>query len=363
MRTQYFIYLFLVGLLISCFLCFPEVAAPNIGINISRNSSKHQSFDLLGSTEARSRTDLRITHPNGGEILSGNATIRWVLPNEYIDFSVQYCVYYSPDSGAHWIQIAFYITSPSFIWNTPLYETYGTNFLIKVVATCKNWSDKEDISDSPFIIDNREGDNSSKKEDGINLFENPLVQLLGTVLIFVSVVGGGFSYIVYRDKSKQESVMELLQSNKIEFLTAIRHKVIIGLDNINADFIAESQKIPRFDAEPIPVSIVEYFPSDIREDLQHNIKGRTVLTLIEIAYLDPSETNPAKLARSLNIPPSTLSKEIKKLIDLQYVKTYVSAQVLQDARYRNFTITPKGFTFLSLLDNSLRIAIDRLKRK
>ena len=94
--------------------------------------------------------------------------------------------------------------------------------------------------------------------------------------------------------------------------------------------------------------MVEYFPSEIQYELRSEIKGRTVLTLIEIAYQDPSDTNPAKLAKSLNIPLSTLSKEIKKLKRLHYVDTHISNQVVKDARYRNFKITLKGFKFLSI---------------
>ncbi|MFX1252152.1 MAG: hypothetical protein ACFFCZ_11150 [Promethearchaeota archaeon] len=328
------------------------------------------SFRMLNSAKAQENTGLQIFYPNGGEILSGNVTLLWALASEYFGGSVQYCVYYSPDNGIHWIQLAFYIPITSFKWDTTLYETYGTDFLVKVVATSKEWEDKEDISDNTFIIDNTGktnlnsgGINGNNNGPYTNLFENLPTQLFGFFLSVFVILGAVFSYFLYQTKFKQGSVVDLLQSNKYEFLQTIRHKVIIGLDNIQAEFITESHTIPSLDAAPVPTSIVEYFPSTIRDELQQDIKGRTVLTLIEIAYLDPSETNPAKLAKSLNIPPSTLSKEIKKLVDLEYVETYISAQVLQDARFRNFKITPKGFTFLSILDNALKITIGRLKGK
>ncbi|MHA1947938.1 MAG: hypothetical protein ACW97W_17720, partial [Candidatus Hodarchaeales archaeon] len=81
----------------------------------------------------------------------------------------------------------------------------------------------------------------------------------------------------------------------------------------------------------------------------------------EIAYQNPSDTNPAKIAKSLNIPPSTLSKEIKKLKELDYLQTHISTQVVQDARYRNFQITSKGFHFLSLLNTALKVTLNRVK--
>ena len=111
---------------------------------------------MVNSAKAQQNNGLQIFYPNGGETLSGNATLLWILASEYLGDSVQYSVYYSPDNGVHWIQLAFYITSASFRWDTTLYETYGTDFLVKVVATSKDWEDKEDISDNPFNIDNRE---------------------------------------------------------------------------------------------------------------------------------------------------------------------------------------------------------------
>ena len=92
-------------------------------------------------------------------------------------------------------------------------------------------------------------------------------------------------------------------------------------------------------------------------------KWRTILILIEIAYQDLSETNPKKLAKSLNIQASTLSKEIMKLKDLHYIESFVSAQVLHDGRYRNYIITQKGFHLLYTLKETLKLTITRLKEK
>ena len=111
------------------------------------------------------------------------------------------------------------------------------------------------------------------------------------------------------------------------------------------------------------LSVIDYFPTDIQNNLRSEIKGRTVLTLIEIAYQDPQETNPSKIANSLNIPLSTISKEIKKLIELNFIHSYVSTQVLHDGRYRNFSISPKGINFLRMLNEVLKYTINRIKDK
>ena len=182
------------------------------------------------------------------------------------------------------------------------------------------------------------------------------------VTSFLVVSSIGIGYYFYNNRLRQVSFTGLFQIDKTTFLKEISHKIIIGLDNIKTSFIDESLDIPPLDTVIAPASIIEYFPSDFQYELRSEIKGRTVLTLIEIAYQDPSDTNPAKIAESLNIPLSTLSKEIKKLKSLNYIQTHVSTQVVQDARYRNFRITFKGFHFLSVLNTALKVTISRVKR-
>ena len=97
----------------------------------------------------------------------------------------------------------------------------------------------------------------------------------------------------------------------------------------------------------------------IRKDLIAGLKGRMVLTLIEIAHNYPYEINHAILCKKLNIPPSTLSNQIKKLIELDYLESSLSIITLRDARYRNYSITMKGISFLRLLRETLDLSIQR----
>ncbi|MFX1513949.1 MAG: hypothetical protein ACFFCQ_15300 [Promethearchaeota archaeon] len=336
---------------------------------------------------------LQIVFPNGGETLNGTVTVNWTLASQYLDDDPWYEVKYSPNGGSNWLPLEPFTLNTSFIWDTSLHPD-GGNYLIQVIAGSKSWTDKVDVSDAFFTIKNQveelpistnttepTGEESStsisttqptSEESTSNtspigntdrIFDDPiflLSTLFGSLLL---ISGFGFGYFRLNPRFRgQETFVALMQSSKTEFLKNIRHKVIIGLDNIKTDFIADSKDIPQLEAVT-QASMVEYFPSSIRNDLRSEMKGRTVLTLIEIAYQDPKETNPTKLAQSLKIPTSTLSKEIKKLVDLQYVEAFVSTQILQDARYRNFAITSKGFMFLSTLNEALQITIDRLKEK
>ncbi len=320
--------------------------------------------------------DLEITYPNGGEILNGTITIQWTLASPLTIDIHWFQVSYSPNGGNTWFLLVSYTNNTTYIWDTSLHPD-GNNYLIQVIAESKVWGERTDVSDGFFTIDNHAAVSSTTTSSIQTTTSNPISssgntdnkpnypinQLFVLFGSFIVISGIGSGYFVYNTRlRRQETFAGFFQSSKVESLKEIRHKVIIGLDNIKTEFITESPEIPRL-GEVSQASMVEYFPTDIRSDLRSKMRGKTVLTLIEIAYQNPSETNPVKLSESLDIPPATLSREIKKLIDLQYVKAHISTQVLHDARYRNFTITPKGFKFLSILNDALLITIDRLKEK
>lgn len=164
----------------------------------------------------------------------------------------------------------------------------------------------------------------------------------------------------YRSKYSESQTSEIFYSTDIDFLQGIRNKVVVGLDNIQLD-MQENYAVKALPSISTSSTMLDHFPVDMRNEISSKIRGKTIFTLIEIAYQEPTRTNPSSISRSLNIPPSSLSREIKKLVSLNYLETHVSEIVLQDARLRNFKITPKGFYFLSRLNNALKITIDRLK--
>ncbi len=81
---------------------------------------------------------LEITYPNGGEVLSGNVTIRWTLEPEFVSNVSSYNIYYSPNGGQDWIQLGFSYPGTSYNWNTDLFED-GSDYLLKIVAFSKVW--------------------------------------------------------------------------------------------------------------------------------------------------------------------------------------------------------------------------------
>ncbi|MFX0183655.1 MAG: right-handed parallel beta-helix repeat-containing protein [Candidatus Hodarchaeota archaeon] len=194
------------------------------------------------------------------------------------------------------------------------------------------------------------------------------------ILIILTVFGGstGLGYFVYKTRLNQQDVetefeteeplVDFDLSEQIEHLKPLYHKLVVGIENLQTSTLPQPVTVPLLEP-PEPITLVEYFPSDIKNDLRSGMRWRTIFTLIEIAYQDPSETNPVKLAQSLDIPAPTLSKEIKKLKELHYIESFVSAQVLRDGRYRSYTITQKGFRLLYILKETLKLTITRLKEK
>ena len=204
---------------------------------------------------------------------------------------------------------------------------------------------------------------SSKSETSLA----PLAEFLTVIFILglLSVIIALNAFLIsrfYRIKYFNNYSSEIFHSNEVDFLQTVRNKVVVGLDNVKADLPIDypEKALPKISNSS---TMLDYFPSGMRNEINAKIKGKTIFTLIEIAYQDPNETNPSSISRSLNIPPSSISREIKRLISLNYLETHVSDIVLHDARFRNFKITPKGFYFLSQLNYALKMTIDRLKSR
>lgn len=192
----------------------------------------------------------------------------------------------------------------------------------------------------------------------ISLFEFFIVIfVILTVIVLITIIMANY----YKSKYEVKTLETIFTTEKLELLQNIRNKVLIGLENINNLHNADFQETKLLYGTTNPNSTLEFFPSEIKNEIQNEIKNKSIFTLIEIAYQDPTETNPTKLSKSLKIPPSTLSREIKKLISLNYLESYISDSVMQDTRFKNFKITEKGFILLMNLKNALNITINQIK--
>ena len=93
---------------------------------------------------------VRVTSPNGGEVVSGNATVTWTSNGVGSD-SVD--IYYTRDGGITWDTIATNRpNNGSYLWNTTT-RPDGTRYMIGLFlhnASIAAW----DFSDSTFTVDN-----------------------------------------------------------------------------------------------------------------------------------------------------------------------------------------------------------------
>jgi parallel beta-helix repeat protein len=96
-----------------------------------------------------------ITSPNGGETLSGDTIISWTGAVDVWGHDVTYSIYYSSDGGTTWTPLETGLTATSYDWDTTTVND-GSNYLIKVAATCSEGLTNEDISDGVFTIQNIE---------------------------------------------------------------------------------------------------------------------------------------------------------------------------------------------------------------
>jgi len=92
-----------------------------------------------------------IIYPNGGESLTGEITIQWVNATDSWNHLVLYALYYSANNGSTWILLVSNLNTNSYLWDTLTIDE-GTDYLIKVVATCTDNLTITDISDHTFSV-------------------------------------------------------------------------------------------------------------------------------------------------------------------------------------------------------------------
>jgi parallel beta-helix repeat protein len=300
----------------------------------------------------------KLISPTGGGKLGGTVYINWTLSVDSHKHPVNYNLFYSLDNGENWVEIKSNLLYHYYRWDTTEVPNSDT-CLLKIIASCTGECEASDILDQPVIIQNSlvASQNSLGFDPNFNKI---LGDILPYALIAIVFVGLGY-YAITSQLKRSKSFIEYIQSDKLEFLRPLYHKVIIALENVQLGMITEQDSTPLLEPRELTSLSVDYFPANIQKDLRLKLKGRTVLTLIEIAYQDPEVMNPVKLAHILNIPPSTLSNDIKRLIDLGYLESYISSQVMEDGRFRTYSITLKGVSFLRILKGALELSIKQAK--
>jgi len=180
------------------------------------------------------------------------------------------------------------------------------------------------------------------------------------ILLLASIIFLGF-ILLQKQINSPLTFKEIVETSQVSYLRTIYHKIIIGIENQKTSLISESLSLPNVSITSHAV-VGNIFPPDIHHELKTEIKGRSVLILIELAFQSSSNSYSGFIAKELQIPQQTVSDEIKKLIKLDYIQNFISKDTLLDTRFKYFTLTSKGIIFLHLLKETLSIAIMKMNK-
>ena len=96
--------------------------------------------------------NVKVISPNGGEIFSKKIKIQWLVSDNKDPFP-KVEIDYSNNGGISWYSIDEVYGISDYMWNTSSLED-GKDYLIRISATDNAGNSNDDVSDSPFTIDN-----------------------------------------------------------------------------------------------------------------------------------------------------------------------------------------------------------------
>ena len=185
-----------------------------------------------------------------------------------------------------------------------------------------------------------------------------------TVLVISSVI---YTRNKNKKKYKTETLFlsdKLVTFEKIRLLRALYHKTLIGIEQVQKILYQNNSKQEIENKIALEMAkntiITNLYPEDIQIEMKSQLKGRTILILVELAFQGPMKSNTKLISNTLQIPQPTVTKELKRLLELKYIKSFVNTNVLEDNRFKYFTVTEKGLIFLHLLKETLSLTLLQL---
>ncbi|MFX1517927.1 MAG: hypothetical protein ACFFC6_16620, partial [Promethearchaeota archaeon] len=212
-----------------------------------------------------------IIHPGGKETLNGVITIDWTPAIDSLKHNKAYSVYYSYNLGTDWIPLVLDIESTYYLWDTTTVN--DSSYIIKIEVNCSQGLTVVEILVTPFTIDN------------VNPGADPFVNIM--IIAFFALLGIiGISYLLYTSKLKvPATIIDLFQSDQIDFLKSVYGKVIIGLENIQAGVISESHVSPLLE----PVDNFNKNSSNLLTILLEPVKNFKILSIRRLLEKDTDQ--------------------------------------------------------------------------
>jgi hypothetical protein len=134
-----------------------------------------------------------VTLLNSGEAISGTYTIQWTPATDSWGHIVFYSLYYSSNDRESWTLLTSNLITTKYDWDTKTVPD-GSNYWIKVVASCQEGLIMEDVSDREFSVNNAPTANSGPPSIEY------LPAILGTLVMGVIFCGAGmfgFQFYTY----------------------------------------------------------------------------------------------------------------------------------------------------------------------
>lgn len=281
---------------------------------------------------------LILLYPSGGEKLAGKIVIDWTTGTNPTNTGIVYSLKVSKDLLT-WQEIGIVKSSFSYIWDTE--SIPKGDYYLKIIATNKDGSSISVVTEKKIEITKQ------------NVRSIPIFELVGGVGLLLAL-----ACTVYIMKIKSRSTSKgAIQSFKPDFLRTLFHKIIIGLENVKAETTQNFLPPEVLGDYSDSTTMVNIYPNDLRNEMKSKIKGKSVLILIELAYQPLHNSHTSYIAKVLDIPQQTVSDEIKRLINLEYLNSVINENTLADTRYKYYSVSKKGILFLHLLKESIRVTL------
>ena len=290
-----------------------------------------------------------ILEPKENQTVSDIVSFHWTKAEDTKKHPLHYSISYNIDGGDSWILIQENITNTSFNWDISSIPFDPNNITIKIIA-----SDDFGFTNSIAFLRTI---NIVATRNNDELFTQYIFSLVLLTLLFTL-----FYFYFLKNRNNffgNQHADDVFSLKKADFVRQILNKIIIGLENCKTTILEIPPGYPISAEVDDNYGITNYFPIEYQTDLNSKIKGRTILVLIELAFLYPDNANPTKISQILSIPKSSLSDELNKLSELGYIESKIDMKVLSDSRYKSYTLSQKGYNFLFRLKDILKISLDK----
>ncbi|MHA2098757.1 MAG: hypothetical protein ACW99A_08725 [Candidatus Kariarchaeaceae archaeon] len=183
----------------------------------------------------------------------------------------------------------------------------------------------------------------------------------------------GFGYYTLKIK-RSPKILHKLQARSFSEIKFFYEKVIIasqktvnhlsGLNDHKMSVLDESIIYDlSYENSLSHHTVSDFFSQEMQKEIQIEIKGRIILVLVEIAFQGPDKANTVFIGKLLDISRQTVSSDINRLLKLNYIEPYITSQTLQDTRFKYYSLTYKGLTFLQMLKESISLTLLEIEKR